>query len=407
MQKNVLYFVDDISTSFVYNDISKFSKEFDQVILFSINKIIDRKNLPANIKIIDEFLDWKRYKKFNILFNNLYDILKIYFKECVQTKKLLSFRKSVALLSSNIFKANEILRHISINNLKIDKHTLFYSFWFYDCIYIAWLKTILKNIRTVSRAHSGDLYENHISIKNQIHFRYFILNYLDNVYPVSKMGTIYLKTKYPRYIDKVEAALLGTKDYNVENPFNKNQFVVVSCASFRHHKRIHKIAQMILLMKINVKWLHFGHENLTSKDPKIEEYKKYKNLISHKSNIEYVSMGYYSNEMLMNFYSKTPINLFISLSAAEGIPVSMMEAISFGIPVLSTDVGGCNEIVNDNTGILIPYSTDMQSVCNLITEFKDSHKNTQEFRIKVREFWKQNFDADKNYRKFFDSLNRI
>ena len=76
-----------------------------------------------------------------------------------------------------------------------------------------------------------------------------------------------------------------------------------------------------------------------------------------------------------------------------------MEAISFGIPVLSTDVGGCREIVTEKTGILIPLETEIQAIAKMITEFRDSPINSTQFRKGVRKFWEQHFDAEKNYEK--------
>ena len=103
-----------------------------------------------------------------------------------------------------------------------------------------------------------------------------------------------------------------------------------------------------------------------------------------------------SIEEIFEFYKETPIDLFISLSEAEGVPVSMMEAISFGIPILSTDVGGCREIVMEETGILIPLQTDMKDVARIISTFKDSNKNSTQFRNGVRTFWAEHFDVEMN-----------
>jgi glycosyltransferase involved in cell wall biosynthesis len=118
-------------------------------------------------------------------------------------------------------------------------------------------------------------------------------------------------------------------------------------------------------------------------------------------------MGYTENKDVLDFYTQNSVNLFISLSAAEGIPVSIMEAISFGIPVLSTDVGGCSEIVNENTGLLIPLNTSCKEVANLLFEFKNSTKNTPQFRQNVREFWINNFDEIKNYSELISEINKI
>ena len=110
---------------------------------------------------------------------------------------------------------------------------------------------------------------------------------------------------------------------------------------------------------------------------------------------------------LLDFYTTNQVNLFISLSAAEGIPVSIMEAISFCITVLSTDVGGCSEIVNAQTGILIPLETSTKEIAKLLFDFRSSNKNTFKFRSDVRNYWYDNFDENKNYKKFLNELDKI
>ena len=64
--------------------------------------------------------------------------------------------------------------------------------------------------------------------------------------------------------------------------------------------------------------------------------------------------GFQDNEKIMDFYRNNPIDIFINVSTNEGVPVSIMEAISFGIPIIATNVGGTNEIVINNiTGWLV------------------------------------------------------
>jgi colanic acid/amylovoran biosynthesis glycosyltransferase len=57
---------------------------------------------------------------------------------------------------------------------------------------------------------------------------------------------------------------------------------------------------------------------------------------------------------VIDYYTTNHIALFLSLSSREGLPVSLMEAISCGIPLLATTVGGVSEVVNENTGRLAP-----------------------------------------------------
>ena len=41
-------------------------------------------------------------------------------------------------------------------------------------------------------------------------------------------------------------------------------------------------------------------------------------------------------------------------SSFEGIPVALMEAMSYGIPIVSTAVGGIPELCDEGCGVLIP-----------------------------------------------------
>jgi glycosyltransferase involved in cell wall biosynthesis len=401
------YFVDEIQSPFVINDIKRLASNVDILYLFSIDVLEGKEALPSNVVVIEEFVDWKSFRPLNLVLNNLFPILGIYLAECLALKKILPLKKSIALLASNIFKAECVMDHLKIEKVRINKSNIHsspitaYSFWFYDCIYLAWMRKKGWIDKAVTRTHSGDLYEDHISIKNKLLFRNFQFSLLDNIFPVSNMGTDYLRDKYPLNKQKIETIYLGSKD-NGLNPFNHDGiFTIVSCASFRHHKRIHKIAEMLQFVDFPLRWYHIGDERLNSNDPKISEYKINKEKLKEFENIEFVPLGPMSNEEIFNFYKTQSINLFISLSAVEGIPVSIMEAISFGIPVLSTDVGGCKEIVTEETGIIFPLETNTKEIAQTIAKFKLSNKNTNEFRKGVRKFWMENFDAEKNYKKLY------
>jgi glycosyltransferase involved in cell wall biosynthesis len=286
------------------------------------------------------------------------------------------------------------------------QHLPFYSFWFYDCIYLAWMRKKGWIGKAVTRAHGGDLFEERGSLGGKILFRNFQLKYLDKVLSVSQTGTSYLQNKYSNYSKKIDTSYLGSPHHDYLNPINNGErFVLVSCAKVRNIKRIHKIAEMLQFIDFPLTWYHIGDENIEAKnDSTIAIYKENKEKLKAKSNIQFVAQGNISNEEILAFYKETPIDLFISLSEAEGVPVSMMEAISFGIPILSTDVGGCKEIVTEQTGILIPLETSMEKVAQIITDFRNTYQNTPEFRLGVRKFWEEKFDADKNYKALFDLI---
>jgi glycosyltransferase involved in cell wall biosynthesis len=62
--------------------------------------------------------------------------------------------------------------------------------------------------------------------------------------------------------------------------------------------------------------------------------------------------------------------VFVMPSHAEGTPLAILEAMSMGIPVVATDVGGVAELVeNGRTGILVPPGDPeamATAICSLI-----------------------------------------
>jgi glycosyltransferase involved in cell wall biosynthesis len=160
-------------------------------------------------------------------------------------------------------------------------------------------------------------------------------------------------------------------------------------------KRVELIIEILKLIKLDVEWVHFG-DGILLEDIK----EKAKEL---PDNIESVFMGRKPNGNLLSYYQSTGVDLFINLSETEGLPVSIMEAISFGIPVIATDVGGTSEIVCNQTGWLINKEFTSSLVVSIIEENKEKYR-TKEFRENIREYWKGNFRASKNYTDFYHNL---
>lgn len=61
-------------------------------------------------------------------------------------------------------------------------------------------------------------------------------------------------------------------------------------------------------------------------------------------------------------------DLFILTSIAEGMPVSMMEALACGVPVCSTRCGGVDELIDDTNGRIFQIK-DSVGIAGFITDF--------------------------------------
>ena len=102
------------------------------------------------------------------------------------------------------------------------------------------------------------------------------------------------------------------------------------------------------------------------------------------------------------------IDLFINVSETEGIPVSIMEAMSFGIPCIATNVGGNPEIVNATNGFLISANPSVEEIKKVLIDFMQLNTEKHiELRRNARKTWEQNFNAESNYTQFFSELSAL
>jgi glycosyltransferase involved in cell wall biosynthesis len=79
----------------------------------------------------------------------------------------------------------------------------------------------------------------------------------------------------------------------------------------------------------------------------------------------------------------------------------MMEAQSFGIPIIGTDVGGVREIVNERTGILLHRDAPAAEFADAIRQiFSLSIENQDVIRHSAQQQWGDRFNAAKNFNSF-------
>lgn len=75
-------------------------------------------------------------------------------------------------------------------------------------------------------------------------------------------------------------------------------------------------------------------------------------------------------------------DFMLMFSRYENLPVVILESYACGVPVLSTDVGGIREHMNDGLGILIE-SEDEESLYQAMDKFLDNYKNYEPAKIRA------------------------
>ena len=92
------------------------------------------------------------------------------------------------------------------------------------------------------------------------------------------------------------------------------------------------------------------------------------------------SMGLKENiKFIGNVAETEPVysasDLTINCSIKEGLALTSYESLSMGVPVISSDVGGQKELINDEVGIIVPLHQDEED----IREFKYSDEEIMEY----------------------------
>ncbi|BDZ69006.1 hypothetical protein GCM10025860_24540 [Methanobacterium ferruginis] len=97
-------------------------------------------------------------------------------------------------------------------------------------------------------------------------------------------------------------------------------------------------------------------------------------------------------------------DIFVNPSYSEGLPTSILEAASVGIPVVVTDVGGTKEIFIDEMGILIEKNNS-EDIKKGIRNILENNKKQLSPEI-VREYIKSNYDWDIITKRFLKIVKR-
>lgn len=286
--------------------------------------------------------------------------------------------------------------HLSIDNC------IFYSYWHdYKAMALALLRRENPNIKCFARAHGWDVFAER-QTPPYLPFKNFIIENLTKTISISDAGKKAFETYLNKDLtEKVVVSRLGK--FNDSPPlFHKtnDDFVICSCSNINPMKRVHLIVEILSKMKVNnITWIHFGagYEECMKKI--------YETIERQYPQLKYELKGMVSNDCLLDYYAQNHIDLFINVSDNEGIPVSIMEALSAGIPVVATNVGGTSEAVNNHIGFLIERDFDINVTAQLLDNYLMSPSGQQmAYRKKAYEFWKNNYEAQMNYTNFVSKI---
>lgn len=284
---------------------------------------------------------------------------------------------------------------------------LFYTYWFDQAAGgISLAKMQFPELKLVSRAHGYDVYEEQYSNPPFWPCRHSILKFIERIFPDSMAGRAYFIDHYPEFSAIFETALLGVPDPGFLNQSSKDGvFRIISCSMIRPEKRVERILNGVLhAVKLRpaqyFEWTHIGNGLTRGELQKLTDDK-------FPANAKAYFPGYSDNDALMQLYKDTPFDVFINVSETEGTPVSVMEAISCGIPVIATAVGGNVEIVSEQNGIHLSEDPTLNEISDAMFYLIDHPGEAEKKRSGSRHIWQTQYNAHLNFSEFSKKLKNI
>ena len=298
----------------------------------------------------------------------------------------------------------EIAQCIQCMDFSVFDEVIIYSYWLFAAASTAAsIKPLLrqkgaKQIRFISRAHGYDIYAERNAL-SYLPCRTSILQAADAVFPCSEHGKAYLTARYPAFRDKIQTSYLGAAAGEYTHGSADGTLRILSCGRVVPLKRLERIADALRLLPrdCRVQWTHIGD------GPAMGLLRK--KIETLPGNIMVSLPGTLPHEQVLRYYRMHPVDVFVSVSGAEGLPVSAMEAMSFGVPIVMTDVGGCAELFDgEKNGVLLPADfSDAQLAATLQAVIAGG----EEMREAALDVWRRRFDADNNYNRFADRICEI
>jgi glycosyltransferase involved in cell wall biosynthesis len=387
--------------NYLHEEILFFSQRFDSIVLVPTELFevpSEHRQLPKNAIILNINNESKSHRVNLNLFKKLVILMSEFYNEKDKIRFIREFKRYLAILNHQFMLTDFFSKYLS----DFDSKNYFYSYWLHNSSIMLGVmkqKGVIKSF--ISRAHSIDLFHNDWPFAYEkgvevLPFQYFKVKTSSAIHSISESGILYLRKKFPQFKDKFHLSYLGIKNQYVSTNKDENIFRIVSCSNISKNKRVDKIAEVVSKLSFNCHWIHFGSGD------EFESVKKITN--SFQKNITFSLPGLTKNVDIINFYKFNYVDLFINLSLIEGIPVSIMEAISFGIPIIATGVNGNKEIVNDRTGFIVPRDFQIDEVVSKINLIFSDINLQKKLRDSARHFYLEKFDSEKNYLSFYNYL---
>lgn len=392
---------------FLESEIEHWGASPHAVIILPLTAVGSPRRLPSNISL-DLSVAQRRTIWRKIYFYLVAPFTYMFAREVrilvANSKVRPSVIHSILLSISRTLNVSQSLRHFTRKHGYIDTA---YCYWNDVQSYAAVLAKRRGDIGTVvARCHGVDLYEElrpggYMPLKRQF------IKGIDLIAPVSSMGRDYFIDKYRPDPRRVIVNRLGVRVPTMTSRCSPPGHLCLISVSFcSAGKQIERIIDAIALLAIAtpetaIAWTHIGDGPLLN-----DLRERARTALDPLPKVAYRFEGRLDNADVLNYYSQWPVDIFVNASRSEGVPVSIMEAMGYGIPAVGPNVGGVRELITDGAGFLLSQNPTSSEIASALLQYAREAK-APATRSAVRRVVANNFAAQSNYPDFIRSVSSL
>ena len=322
-----------------------------------------------------------------------------------ETRKIMRDRKASVknVLKLIRFTANSIVLEKLINEAikSTQKDDLIlYSYWLsFDAYACAKVKKAHPEMMAMARAHSYEV-QLHRNTCNPYLMKDYTCANLDKIAFISKDSLSSFLEYYTPVRKNIEVSYLGSTMNNTGYVKRESRYclTILSCSSIIPIKQLdHLIEALSKWSEGSVHWIHIGDGKEKENIIRMAEEK-----LSGNPKVTYEFAGQMTNTQVHEYLQDSKIDVFVNMSKTEGVPVSIMEAMSAGIPVIAPRMFGIPELVDESCGI--PFEPD-GGVAALAEALAFFSRLSIDERLKMGKSaytkWENLFCLEKNLEKLF------
>lgn len=323
------------------------------------------------------------------LFSNI-SLWRVLWKILVNSRNPKILIKNIMVVPKAVFIAKEI-KKTGVSHV--------HAHWGSTTATTAYIISQITNIPWSFTLHRWDIYENNM-LKEKVRSASFVrciskkgkadlLGIIGNEY-ADKVQVVHIGVRM-RSADK---ASIAARYYNWGAPSKKFQFIVpANLLPVKGHEYL--IEGVCLLLQNGLKNFHVVFYGDGPLKGSLEEQ------IHRKGLEEYIKMaGAIPHNILIDMYKSGSVDVVILPSINtedgqhEGIPVALMEAMSYGIPVISTNTGSISELLSDGAGILVKEKS-ANELAMVLLDLVNNKNIASSLAIKGYEKVRKEFEIEK------------